>query len=440
MARPSEDICVPALAKQLTALAVEKAKPRGVPYTLASGNGLFLLVQPGGGKQWLVRYRTADGVRSKLVVGTYPDMSVAQARTKAAGIHLAARTGSAIVGLRAEARAKVASLTEAEQAAQTAAEEAQRHSFLVLSEAWLEARKPGWASESYRKAQYVIRQYLQPKIGGQDMRALRSKDVTELLREIAASAPSLGKKAVQYLNGVVDYCILEGIREDDQVLRLRGVLPSHRGGHVPAVTREQGIGPLMRAIQSYEGFVVRAALLLAAWTALRPGVIASARWDEIDLDRKEWHILGMNDDGTRRMKTGNDHIVSLPRQAVAMLKDMQQFSGGAEYVFPAVGKMRNPHLNRDALSRALRLMGFAGTHSTHGFRAMLRTVARERLRIDFDVLEAQLAHAKRDQIQAAYDRTRFDDERRTAMQAWADYLDLQTSVGIDNVLAMARPA
>jgi len=197
----------------------------------------------------------------------------------------------------------------------------------------------------------------------------------------------------------------------------------------------------MRVVYGYEGFVVRSALLLAAWTALRPGVIASARWDEIDLDRAEWHIAGLEEDGRRRMKTGHDHIVSLPSQAVAMLKDMQQFSGGAEYVFPAVGKMRNPHLHRDALSRALRLMGFAGTHSTHGFRAMLRTVARERLRVDFDVLEAQLAHAKRDQIQAAYDRTQFDDERREAMQRWADYLDQQMAVGeAGNVVTLAKSA
>ncbi|MCJ9708039.1 tyrosine-type recombinase/integrase [Bordetella hinzii] len=432
---------MPRLAKQLTAVAVEKARPKADPYTLASGNGLFLLVLPGGGKQWLVRYRTPDGKRSKVIIGTYPDLSVAQAHGRAAEVHLAARTGAPIVGVRAQARARAASLTEAEQAAKAAAEEARRYSFAVLSEAWLESRRPGWATESYRKAQYVIRQYLQPKIGGYDMRALRSKDVTEVLRVIATGAPSLGRKAVQYLNGVVDYCILEGIREDDQVLRLRGVLPTRRGGHVPAVTREQGIGPLMRAIYGYEGFVVRSALLLAAWTALRPGVIASARWDEIDLDRAEWHISGLEEDGRRRMKTGHDHIVSLPSQAVAMLKDMQQFSAGAEYVFPAVGKMRNPHLHRDALSRALRLMGFAGTHSTHGFRAMLCTVARERLRIDFDVLEAQLAHAKRDQIQAAYDRTQFDDERREAMQRWADYLDEQVAVAeAGNVVALAKNA
>ena len=98
----------------------------------------------------------------------------------------------------------------------------------------------------------------------------------------------------------------------------------------------------------------------------------------------------MNADGSRRMKTGHDHLVSLPTQTIEMLREMQQFSGGADHVFPAVGKLKNPHLHRDALSRALRLMGFAGEHSPHGFRAMLRTIARERLKIDFDVLKRSL--------------------------------------------------
>ena len=69
-------------------------------------------------------------------------------------------------------------------------------------------------------------------------------------------------------------------------------------------------------------------------------------------------------------------------------------------------------------------MGFQGKHATHGFRGTLRTMARERLNVDMDVLEAQLAHAKRGDVAKAYDRTTFDDERRRVMQAWADYLDV----------------
>jgi len=425
---------MPSLAKGLTDLAVRNAKRKGKRYTLADGLGLHLEVLPTGRKSWFARYRLPDGKQRTVVLGLYPDLSLADARVKAEAIQLAGRTGGPIIGARAEAKMRVQERTAEQLLAQQAVEEAERYSFTRLSEAWLASRKPGWADESYRKARYVVQERLQPAIGKRDMRTLRSPDVTETLRTIAATTPSLAKKAIQYLNGVVDYCIHEGVREDDQVLRLKGVLPRHRGGHVPAVTRQQDVGQLMRTIQAYEGSVVRSALLLAAWTALRPGVVASARWSEIDLEKEEWHIPGMNADGTRRMKTGHDHLVSLPAQAVVMLRDLQQFSGGSEYVFPAVGKLKNPHLHRDALSRALRLMGFAGEHSPHGFRAMLRTIARERLKIDFDVLEAQLAHAKRDQIQAAYDRTGFVEERKEAMQKWADYLDVQAASGADRHL------
>lgn len=185
----------------------------------------------------------------------------------------------------------------------------------------------------------------------------------------------------------------------------------------------------MRTILGYEGRVVRGGLLLAAYTACRPGVVASARWAEMDLERAEWCIPA------DKMKTRIEHVVSLPKQAVEMLAEMRQYGGG-EYVFPGVGKRGNPHLHRDALSKALRDMGFQGQHATHGFRAMLRTVARERLKIDIDVLEAQLAHAKADEIQAAYDRARFEDERRVVMQVWADFLHEQAESA--KVLQMKR--
>lgn len=108
------------------------------------------------------------------MIGTYPDLSVAQAHGKAADVHLAARTRAPIVGVRAEARAKAANRSDAEQAVIAAAEDAQCHSFSVLSEVWLEVRKKGWTAESYRKAVYVVRTYLQPKVGRLDCTAPRS--------------------------------------------------------------------------------------------------------------------------------------------------------------------------------------------------------------------------------------------------------------------------
>lgn len=102
---------------------------------------------------------------------------------------------------------------------------------------------------------------------------------------------------------------------------------------------------------------------------------------------------------------------------------MKRFTAGREYVFPPLARQSTPHLHRDALSKALRDSGLRGKQTPHGLRASLRTMARERLGVSVDVLEAQLAHAKRGEVQAAYDRTSFNDERRKMIQVWADYLD-----------------
>jgi integrase len=83
-------------------------------------------------------------------------------------------------------------------------------------------------------------------------------------------------------------------------------------------------------------------------------------------------------------------------------------------------------MHRDSLSKVLRENGLRGVTVTHGFRATLRTIAREKFRVDADILEAQLAHAKKDEIQAAYDRTQFLEERHELVQNWADYLDAQS--------------
>lgn len=123
------------------------------------------------------------------------------------------------------------------------------------------------------------------------------------------------------------------------------------------------------------------------------------------------------------MKTGQDFSTSLPAQALVCLREMYERNKDGEFVFPPQASQRTPHLHRDSLSKALREMGFQGEHTTHGFRASLRTLGRERLGIDVDVLEAQLAHAPKDEVEAAYARVKFREKRRDVMQAWADYLD-----------------
>ena len=99
-------------------------------------------------------------------------------------------------------------------------------------------------------------------------------------------------------------------------------------------------------------------------------------------------------------------------------------------------------MSDNTINAALRAIGFAAEEVTgHGFRATARTMLHERLGFSPDVIEAQLAHAVRDSLGRAYNRTEFIDQRRQMLQAWADYLDkLRTGNEMPGRLARSRTA
>ncbi|MHB1896970.1 MAG: tyrosine-type recombinase/integrase [Metallibacterium sp.] len=398
--------------KKLSVARIRTAAP-GKHY---DGRGLYLDVQPSGARYWRMKFRYA-GREKLLAFGVFPEVSLAEARRRRDDARAILRDGRDPAELRA-------AMKQAQQISEEAA-------FAAVAMRWLGVKHKEWAPETYRKAEYVITQNMIPALQGESIATLGTPRAAAVLANIAERAPTLASKARQYLAGIVNYAIQQGLREDGRLLSLRGATPRQDKGHIPAATDLREITDLLRAIDAYPTPVMRAALKLAMLTAMRPGVVASARWAEIDLKQSEWTVPG------ERMKSRHAHIVPLPRQAIDLLREMAAYTEGREYVFPPLARQRTPHLHRDALSAALRRMGFQGRHATHGFRGMLRTVARERLGIDADVLEAQLAHAKRGDVQKAYDRTTFGDARRKAMQAWADYLD-RLRAGIHSAVPLTQ--
>lgn len=389
---------------KLSALAIKTASP-GKHF---DGGGLFLDVKDNGARYWRLKYRYAT--REKLLAfGTYPEVSLAEVRRKRDAARALLRDGKDPGAERQASKQAQRQTTEAV--------------FPVVAAAWLANKRKEWASETYRKAEYVTNTYLIPSLSKSSVATLTTKQAADTLEWIATKAPSLASKARQYLNGIVNYAIRQGLREDGKLLALRGAIPKHEKGHIPAATDPKEIATLLKAIDNYPTPVTRAALKLTMLTAMRPGVVAGARWADIDLESAEWSVP------PDMMKMRHAHIVSLPKQAITVLREMKAYTDGHEYVFPPLARQKTLHLHRDAMSKALRTMGFQGRHATHGFRGMLRTVARERLGVDSDVLEAQLAHAKKGDVQKAYDRTTFNDERRNMMQGWADYLDNLRSGG-----------
>ncbi|NJO34328.1 MAG: site-specific integrase [Rhodospirillales bacterium] len=157
---------------------------------------------------------------------------------------------------------------------------------------------------------------------------------------------------------------------------------------------------------------------LAPLVFVRPGELRAARWEEFDLEAKEpeWRIPAA------RMKMGEQHIVPLSSQAIAVLEELRPITGEGRYLFPS---LRAPErcMSNNTINAALRRLGYDNTEIVgHGFRAMASTMLNEQ-GWHPDLIELQLAHAERNKVRAAYNRAERLAERRQMMQAWADYLD-----------------
>ncbi|MEH6580120.1 MAG: site-specific integrase [Amphritea sp.] len=234
----------------------------------------------------------------------------------------------------------------------------------------------------------------------------------------------------QIAGQIFRYAVATGRAERDITQDLKGALAPVKKSHFPAITEPAKVGKLLLMLDAYEGTAtVKAALKLAPLVFVRPSELRKAEWQEIDLEAAEWRIPAA------KMKMGMDHIVPLSKQAVEILREQQLFSGNWQYVFPSGRGPRRP-MSDNAILSAFRNMGISKDEMTgHGFRAMARTILDEVLGERVELIEHQLAHAVKDTLGRAYNRTKHLPQRRVMMQRWADYLDqLRAEASGSNIL------
>jgi len=380
-----------------------KAKPKSKQFKIFDTDGLFLLVSPAGGKWWRFKYRL--GGKEKLIsLGTYPEVSLAQAR-----------------GRRDEARKQVADGIDPSQARKALKDAKVRNesTFEVVAREWHTKFTQTWTSGHAITIKSRLELNVFPWIGGRPIIEIKAPELLMVLRRIESRGALETAHRVRAICGqVFRYAIATGRAERDPAADLRGALPPVKPKHHSAMTDPEKVAGLLRAIDGYQGsFVTKCALCLAPLLFVRPGELRQAEWAEIDFEATEWNIPA------EKMKTRQPHLVPLARQAVEVLRELHPLTGAGRYVFPSPRTSKRPMSNNGVLS-ALRRMGFEKDEMTgHGFRAMARTILDEVLQVRPDFIEHQLAHAVRDPLGRSYNRTTHLPERRRMMQTWADYLD-----------------
>lgn len=396
----------------LTDIVCRGAKPGTKPIKLFDSGGLFLLVQPSGGKWWRLKYRFG-GKEKLLSLGTYPDISLKEARDK----RDAARKGLS-QGVDPGVKRKAEKISQTAQVA---------NAFEAVAREWHQTIHTPKVSQAHAARTLVrLEQDVFPWLGALPVSSITPPKLLETMRRIEArGAIETTHRALQACGQVFRYAIATGRAERNPAADIQGALKPVMVKHMAAITDPKRVGELLRSIDAYEGTpVTRAALQLAPLVFVRPGELRQAEWSEFELDEAIWRIPS---DRMKRSKVqkavGAPHLVPLSRQAVAILRDLYPLTGRSRYVFPSLRTNERP-MSDNAVLSALRRMGYPKDEMTgHGFRAMARTMLAERLNIDEAVIEAQLAHSVKDSLGRAYNRTEFLEQRRLMLQTWADHLD-----------------
>jgi len=396
----------------LTDTQIRTAQPGDRAMRLYDERGLYLEVSPSGGKWWRLKYRHA-GKEKLLSLGTYPDTGLKLAREK-----------------RDKARellAKGVDPSDARKAEKASSAGADANSFEAVAREWHSTIHRLKVSAGHAERTLTrLEQDVFPWIGATPVGEVNAPLLLATLRRIEArSAIETAHRAKQACGQVFRYAIATGRAERDPTPDLRDALKPVLVQHMPAITDPKRVGELLRAIEAYRGQpVTRAALQLAPLVFVRPGELRRAEWAEVHFDAAEWRIPSARIKRSKQEKaSGSAHIVPLSKQAVAVLRELQPLTGHGRYVFPSLRTQERP-MSDNAVLSALRRLGFPKDEMTgHGFRAMARTLLAERLGVDEAVIEAQLAHAVKDSLGRAYNRTEFAEQRRRMLQQWADYLD-----------------
>ena len=394
---------MPRQVKPLSDTDIRNAKPKSKPYNLFDGGGLFVLVTPAGGKLWRLKFRLG-GTEKRIALGAYPAVSLKDARQK-----------------RDAAREQLAQGIDPcahKQAVKAAARAESGHSYEVLAREWFAKYSSGWTESNGVKVLARQINYIFPFIGGKPIREITAPELLEALRHIEKRGSlDTAHRALQDCSRVFRYAIATGRGERDTAADLRGALPPAKGESFAAITEPKAVGALLRAIDAYNGgIVVTSALRLAPLVFVRPGELRQAEWTEFDLDGEEWRIPAA------RMKMRQAHIVPLARQTLAILRELQPFTGDRRFLFPSFRGDDRP-ISDVALLAALRRMGYTKEQMcVHGFRSMASTLLNEQ-GYNRDWIERQLAHGERNSIRAAYNYAEYLPERRKMMNEWATYLD-----------------
>lgn len=394
---------------KLSAIAVQK---RNLPGRYTDLNGLILQVKCNRNgdvrKSWLVRYSFA-GKRREMGIGSFPSLSLAEARDTAIDIKRMTREG--LDPIRSRKKEKEERILE----------QSARINFQKCAEDYIEAYEASWKNAKHRQQwRNTLSSYAYPVIGHVDVNDISLDDVMAVIEPLWTTKPETASRVRGRIERILSWAIVRGLRTQPNPAIWKGqleiLLPKHSSirkvRHHPALDWKE-LPEFMGRLRQRSAISARA-LELTILTASRSLEVRGATWAEIDWEREVWTVPA------DRMKMKKAHRVPLSSQTLAILKDRQACANCDKEALIFSNVDSNVRLS-DSVYRALFARLDITGITTHGFRSTFRDWVGEATEFPRELAEQSLAHLVGDATERAYRRGDALERRRDLMQAWADY-------------------
>ncbi|MEX3785039.1 tyrosine-type recombinase/integrase [Paraburkholderia sp. BR14374] len=387
---------MPRLATPLTESEIRALEPRATRYCVADGNGLVIEVMTTGTKVWRFRY-TLNGKRQPLAtIGDYRMISLRVARAKAQRYAALVAQGISPVATARRDRG-------AESKADVLREAAELYVATALA---------GKSDEYRRTTRRALDKDVLPAIGNKPIGAVTADDIVAICERIKSrGAPKMALHTRNVVKRLYAYLIARQLATSNPA----EVVPARSIATFVSRTRVLSgaeIGVMLRTIDTSNiRRPLKLALHLLVLTMARKSDLIESRWAEFDLDNALWTIPAA------RLNAHEERIVRLPRQAVALLRELQRARTSETYVFPSVRGDDRP-IAKSTLNQAVKALGLDVEHFVlHDFRRTASTHLRD--------MEQQSAATRDITNREATDEAARD---RRMLQSWADFVDSQMEV------------
>ncbi|EHE8213898.1 integrase arm-type DNA-binding domain-containing protein [Salmonella enterica] len=392
----------------------------------ADGGGLYLCFpKKYSAPFWRYRYRIAGKQRS-MMIGAYSDLSLASARATVKQLAARVALGHDVAGEKQEQKAEaLAKIEEEKNALRVSALAAEYYERQIL---------PRWKRPDTLRRR--IDKDITPCIGNMKAEDVKPRHIDDMLQKIVArGAPTVANDVLRWTRRIFDYGIKRHALEINPAAAFE---IADAGGQEKSRKRWLSRDELIRFFQAMrmaKGFSRENELTMKLILCLccRKMELCGAPWAEFDLDNAVWNLGNSKrfDSKTGSMedwqpKNGNPIDIPLPPSAIEWLRELQSISGGSRWVLPA-RKMQSrmiPHIQESTLPVALAKVRHEMPDVPHFTIHDLRRTARTHMAamgVDPVVAECCLNH-KIKGVEGIYNRHQYFNERRLALELWADLL------------------